>query len=103
MVASRAYRKALKIANAKFLRKKEKQIRDKQEKDNPKEYWKILDFKKKMSKNEESLNDLSDHFKKLNIKHENDDLQEQDYLDTFILDENEELDQPFSEEEVLKA
>ena len=96
VIASRAYIKALKIAKAKFLRKKRNEL--KQTKDNPKEYWKILDFKKKMSKNEASLNDLSDHFEKLNIKHENDELPEQDFLYTLILDDNEELDQTFSEE-----
>ena len=52
---------------------------------------------------EASLTDLTKHFKDLNITHENDNLPENDYLDTVVVENTEMLDSPFTENEVMKA
>ena len=101
---SLAYKKELKKARYKFLRDKRNEL--KKAKKNPKEYWKILNFKNKKGQVKASTRDLFEHFKKLNDKNINDTIMEDSnanrLIDNNVID-SEILDKEISEEEVIKA
>ena len=99
--ASKEYKKAIKKAKAKYLAKKRTEL--KKAAKNPKEYWKLLDFKKKRDTIKAPLLDLANHFRELNVTHENDTIPENDPVDTIVIDDLGILDAPFTEEEVMKT
>ena len=99
--ASKEYKKAIKKAKAKYLAKKRTELKKAAKK--PKEYWKLLDFKKNRDTIKVPISELATHFRDLNVTHENDELPENDPVDTVVIDDFNVLDDPFTEEEVLKT
>ena len=81
-------------AKISFKKKKVKELRNAS--NNPKEYWKLLEYKDKGSAVEASINDLVQHFKEINEKLPGDG----DELDEAVNSNNFDLsilDSPFSE------
>jgi hypothetical protein len=99
--ASKENKRAICRAKASFLATKRQELRNSTK--NSKEFWKSLGFKKKKDGVKASFKDIAKHFEKLNIVHENDTIPENDNTETFVIDDYEILDSPFTESEVQKV